>query len=80
MQCAKDGHHSGRGRLDGDVALVSIRRSKTNQDGETNDVRYLKNGAACATRTLRAATSPEPGDCVVPLSAQTIGLRFTAEA
>ena len=30
----------------GDGILVTVRRSKTNQDGETNDVRYLKNGAA----------------------------------
>ena len=35
---------------------------------------------ARALRTLRAATSPEPGDRVVPLSAQMIGLRFTAAA
>ncbi len=87
LQCAKDGHHSVRGRLDGVIAgllfmagtrrnevtvlrwaavvdatdgddvLVSVRRSKTNQDGETNDVRYLKNGAACAIRTLRGNES-----------------------
>ena len=31
-------------------------------------------------RTLRAATSPELGERVVPLSAQMIGLRFTAAA
>ena len=36
------------------------RRSKTNQEGETNDVRYLKDGAARAVHTLRAATSPAP--------------------
>ena len=33
-----------------------------------------------ALRTLLAATSPEPGDRVVPLSAQMVGLRFTAAA
>ena len=65
---------------DGDGMLVTVRRSKTNQEGETNDVRFVKDGVARALRTLRAATSPEPGDRVVPLSAQMIGLRFTAAA
>ena len=45
-----------------------------------NDVRFVKYGVARALRTLRAATSPEPGNRVVPLSAQMIGLRFTAAA
>ena len=49
---------------------------KTNLDGEVKDVRFVKDGAARAVRLLRAATSPEPGDRVVPLSAQMIGLRF----
>ena len=43
-------------------------------------MRFVKDGVARALRTLRAATSPEPGDRVVPLSAQMIGLRFTAAA
>ena len=37
---------------DGDGILVTVRRSKTNQVGETSDVRYLKNGAARAVRAL----------------------------
>ena len=57
-----------------------MRRSKTNQEGEVNDVRFVKDGVARALRTLRASTSPEPSDRVVPLSAQMIGLRFTAAA
>ena len=65
---------------DGDGMLVSVRRSKTNQDGEVNDVRFVKDGVARALRTLRTATAPEPGDRVVPLSAQMVGLRFTAAA
>ena len=65
---------------DGDGMLVTVRRSKTNQEGEVNDVRYVKDGVARAVQTLRAVTSPEPGDRVVPLSAQMIGLRFTAAA
>ena len=64
----------------GDGILVTVRRSKTNQDGETDDVRFVKDGILRGIRTLRAATSPEPGDRVVPLSAQMIGLRFTAAA
>ena len=65
---------------DGDGVLVTVRRSKTNQEGETNDIRFVKDGVARAIRTLRAAMSPESGDRVVPLSAQMIGLRFTAVA
>ena len=64
---------------DVDGILVTVRRSKTNQVGETNDVRYLKNGAARAVRALRAAVAPAPEGRVVPLS-QMIGLRFTAAA
>ena len=60
--------------------LVTIRSSKTNQEGETNDGRFVKAGVARAIRTLRAVTNPEPTGRVVPLSAQTIGLRFTAAA
>ena len=65
---------------DGDGMLVTVRRSKTNQEGEVNDVRFVKDSVARALRMLRTATSPEPGDRVVPLSAQMIGLRFTATA
>ncbi len=65
---------------DADGILVTVRRSKTNQAGETRDVRFVKDGVLRAIRTLRAATSSEPGDRVVPLSAQMIGLRFTAAA
>ena len=65
---------------DADGILVTVRRSKTNQAGETSDVRYLKDGAARAVRTLRSATSLEPADRVVPLSAQMVGLWFTAAA
>ena len=45
---------------DGDGILVTVRRSKTNQVGETSDVRYLKNGAA------RAAIAPAPAGRVDP--------------
>ena len=65
---------------DGDGVLVRVRISKTNQEGEVNDVRFVKDGVARAIRTLRATTSPEPAERVVPLSAQMIGLRFTTAA
>ena len=65
--------------VEGDGMRVTVRRSKTNQ-GEVTDVRFVKGGAARAIRTLRVATSPEPGDLVVPLSPQMVGLRFTAAA
>ena len=65
---------------DGDGILVTVRRSKTNQEGETKDVRFVKDGVARARRTLQADTSPEPDDQVVPLSPQMVGLRFTAAA
>ena len=61
---------------DGDGILITVRCSKTNQEGEVNDVRFVKDGGARA----RAATTPEPGDRVVPLSPQMTGLRFTAAA
>ena len=38
-----------------DGVLLTVRTSKTNQEGDAADVRYLKNGAAKAIRTLRAA-------------------------
>ena len=60
--------------------LVTVSRSKTNQEGETKDVRFVKDGIARAIRTLRDATNPEPGDRVVPLSPQTVGVRFAVAA
>ena len=45
---------------DGDGVLLTVRTSKTNQEGDAADVRYLKNGAAKAIRTLRAAGPTPP--------------------
>ena len=44
---------------DGDGVLITVRTSKTNQEGDTADVRYLKNGAAKAIRTVRGASTTE---------------------
>ena len=65
---------------DGDGVLVTVRRGKTNQEGETRDVRFVKGAVAGAVRTLRAAASPAPEDRVVPLSPKMVGLRFQAAA
>ena len=64
----------------GDGMLVTVRRGKTNPEGEARDVRFVKGAVAGALRTQRAAASPDPGDRVVPLSPQTVGLRFQAAA
>ena len=42
----------------GDGVLITVRRGKTNQEGETRDVRFVKSGVARAIRTLRAAKNP----------------------
>ena len=65
---------------DGDGVLVTVRRSKTNQESETTDVRFVKGGVARAIQTLRAAASPAPEVRAVPLSPKMVGLRFQAAA
>ena len=66
---------------DGDGVLLTVRTSKTNQEGDAADVRYLKNGPAKAIRTLRAARpDAAPTDRVVGLSPLQIQRRFTAAA
>ena len=66
---------------DGDGVLVTVRTSKTNQEGDAADVRYLKNGPANAIRTLRAdRPDAAPTDRVIGLSPVQIQRRFTAAA
>ena len=66
---------------DGDGMLIAVRQSKTNQEADAGDVRYLKNGAARAIRTLRAdRPDAAPTDRVVGLSPVQIQRRFTAAA
>ena len=64
---------------DSDGVLITVRTSKTNQEGNAADVRYLKNGAAKAIRTLRAAAAALT-DRVIGLSPLQIQRRFTAAA
>ena len=64
---------------DGDGVLLTVRTSKTNHEGDAADVRYLKNGAAKAIRTVRAdRPDAAPTDRVVGLSPLQIQRRFTA--
>ena len=64
---------------DGDGMLIAVRQSKTNQEADAGDVRYLKNGAARAIRTLRADRSDAaPTDRVIGLSPLQVGRRFSA--
>ena len=66
---------------DGDGVLITVRTSKTNQEGDTADVRYLKNSAAKAIRTVRASRpDAAPTDRVAGLSPLQIQRRFTAAA
>ncbi len=66
---------------DGDGVLLTVRTSKTNQEGDAADVRYLKNGAAKAIRTLRAdRPDAAPTDRVIGLCPLQIQRRFTAAA
>ena len=66
---------------DGDGVLIAVRQSKTNQEGDTADVRFLKNGAAAAVRTLRTdRPDAAPTDRVIGLSPLQIQRRFTAAA
>ena len=64
----------------GDGMLVTVRQSKTNQEGGVNDVRFVKDGVARADPDATGRCGTGAGDRVVPLSAQMIGLRFTAAA
>ena len=64
-----------------DGVLLTVRTSKTNQEGDAADVRYLKNGGAKAIRTVRAdRPDAAPTDRVVGLSPLQIQRRFTAAA
>ena len=58
--------------------LITVRTSKTNQEGDAADVRYLKNSAAKAIRTDRPDAAPT--DRVIGLSPLQIQRRFTAAA
>ncbi len=54
------------------------RPPEQDEPGRRAEGRAVREGQRRAIWTLQAATSPEPEDQVVPLSPQTVGLRFAA--
>ena len=66
---------------DGDGVLLTVRTSKTNQEADAGDVRYLKNGSAKAIRALRTDRPDAlPTDRVIGLSPLQVQRRFSAAA
>ena len=64
---------------DEDGLLIAVRRGKTNPDGETADVRFVKGDVASAVRARRERRGDvDLADRVVGLSAQAISERFAA--
>lgn len=55
---------------------VRVRSSKTNADGRREDLRLLAGAFARAVEDLRAATSPDADDRVVPLSPHQVNRRL----
>ena len=60
--------------------LVTVRRSKTDQEGTAADVRYLKDGAAAAVLALRPAAAEPTARVFDGLTPWSLGRRFTAAA
>jgi len=69
---------------EGQGVLIVVKTSKTNQNGEATDVRFMKNGCAVAVRRLKAARPTEDIDSNAlvfrGLNAQSIGRRFANAA
>ena len=60
--------------------LVTVRRSKTDQEGTAADVRYLKSAAAAAVLALRPADAAPTARVFGGRTPQQLGRRFTAAA
>ena len=65
---------------DADGLLVRLRHSKTNQEGERADVRFLKNGPARAVWALRPPAPDEHALVLGGLNGQSIARRIAAAA
>ena len=65
---------------DGAGLLIRVRRSKTDQEGERADVRFLKNGPADAVLALRPAEPADDAPVLGGLNGQSIARRITAAA
>ena len=63
-----------------DAMLVTVRRSKTDQEGTAADMRYLKDGAAVAVLALRPAEVAPTARVFGSLTPRSLGRRFTAAA
>ena len=63
-----------------DAMLVTVRRSKTDQEGTATDVRYLKKGPAAAVLALRPAEVDPTARVFGGLTPRSLGRRFTAVA
>ena len=64
-----------------DGVLLTVRTSKTNQEGDAADVRHLKNGGAKAIRTVRAdRPDAAPTDLSVLASVQPFAPRLSPPA
>ena len=61
------------------AVLVTVRTSKTNQDGSAADVRMVKNGPAGALREL-VERADGPGERLIPLSGPMVQRRLQAAA
>ena len=58
---------------DGDGVMLTVRRSKTNQKGETKDVRFVKDGVARAPPDAAGGHNSRNPDRAAPLSPQMVG-------
>ena len=63
-----------------DAMLVTVRRSKTDQEGTATDVRYLKDGAAAAVLALRPTEVGPTARVFGGLTPRSLGRRFAAAA
>ena len=65
---------------DGAGVRVYVRRSKTDQEGERADVRYLKNGAAVAVWNLRPPAPADDQPVLGGLNGQSVARRLATAA
>ena len=69
-----------RKSADGRGLTVTVRRSKTDQDGTAADVRYVKNGAAVAVLAIRPPVADDDAPVLGGLTGASIARRLTAAA
>ena len=67
-----------RKAADGRGLLLTVRRSKTDQEGTVADVRYLKNGAAASVWAIRPPAPADDASVLGSLIGQSIARRLAA--